>query len=153
MRLFQQLFASVAFVFGLYYFQSLLFGLVTRWNLYMPFFEALPFEVMIYLFVVTLLLMTAIIYLSHEERPIYALALLLHVPWLLLFPLVFIPSVPLFLFYLNARSHNHPAQSSLLPLVVGYLILSIAPLFGSLVLFLAWGYVSSSHFLTKKRSV
>jgi hypothetical protein len=152
MRLFQQLFAGIAFVFGLYYLQILFFEAVTRWNWFVPFFEALPFEVLIYLMVLTLFMMAAIIYLSDEDRPIYALLFLLQVPWLLFFPLNFIPSIPFLLYYLNARSHHQPVQQQWLVLVAGYLILPVAPVLGSFVLFLGWGIVATDLFSTKKRS-
>jgi len=152
MRLFQQLFAGVAFVFGLYYLQVLFFEAVTQWNWFVPFFDALPFEVMIYLMVVSLFLMSAIVYLSDEDHPVYALLFLLQAPWLLFFPLQFVPSIPFLLYYLNVKKHHQPVQHPLLYLAVGYLIHSIAPVFGSLVLFLLWGTVSTAIFSTKKRS-
>ena len=153
MRLFQQLLGGVAFLFGLYYLQLMFFEYVARWNLFVPYIEALPFELLIYLFVLMLFLMAAIIYLSDENRPVFALLFLLQVPWLLFFPLFFVPAIPLLLFYLNARTHNHPIHRVLLPVIGGYLLTTVAPMLSSLVLFIGWGFVSTSLFSTKKRSV
>jgi hypothetical protein len=152
MRLFQQLFGGIALLFGLYYLQLIFFEYAARWNLFVPFFDALPFEILIYLLVTLLFLLSAIIYLSDEDHPVYALLFLLQAPWLLFFPLQFVPSIPFLLYYLNAKKHHQPVQHPLLYLAVGYLIHSIAPVFGSLVLFLLWGRVSTAIFSTKKRS-
>jgi hypothetical protein len=111
MRLFQQLLGGVAFLLGLYYLQLLFFEMVDRWNLFVPYFDALPFEILIYLLVLMLFLMAAIIYLSDEDHPVYALLFLLQVPWLLFFPLLFVPSVPLLLFYINARTRHQIIQT------------------------------------------
>lgn len=153
MRLFQQLFGGIALLFGLYYLQLIFFEYAARWNLFVPFFDALPFEILIYLLVILLFLLSAIIYLSDEDHPLYALLFLLQVPWLLFFPLYFVPSIPILLFYLNSRKFKQPVQRTLLPVIAGYLLTTVAPLLSSIVLFFAWGTVSTSIFTTKKRSV
>lgn len=153
MRLFQQLFGGIAFLFGLYYLQLIFFEYATQWNLFIPFFEELPFETLIYLFILMLFLLAAIIYLSDEAHPLYALLFLLQVPWLLFYPLFFVPSIPLLLFYLNARKHNQLIQTKLLPIIAGYLLTTVAPLLSSFILFIGWGAVSTSLFATKKRSI
>ena len=153
MRLFQQLLGGVAFLLGLYYLQLLFFEMVDRWNLFVPYFDALPFEILIYLLVLMLFLMAAIIYLSDEDHPVYALLFLLQVPWLLFFPLLFVPSVPLLLFYINARTRHQIIQTKILPLIAGYVFTTVAPLLSIIILFLGWGALSTSIFTTKKRSV
>jgi hypothetical protein len=152
MKLFQWLLGGIAFLFGLYYLQLLFFRLATQYRWSTPFFEALPVEAMIYFFIVLLLVIAGLTYLADEEQPLFPILFLLQIPWVIFFPLAFIPSIPLALLYVFLHRRQHPIRKDL-PLLIGaYLIAFIAPSLSYLLLFIGWGAFSQKVFLTKKRS-
>jgi hypothetical protein len=153
MTLFFILLSIVASLFGFYYIQLIFFSLVSRFDWFFPLSTGLPFETMIYLFIVSLLLMAAITYLMRDDEAIITLLLLLSIPWFILLPLWFIPSVPLFLFLMFLHQQQHPARYPMGILVVGYVITPWSPLLGYAVLVGGWGYLANSLWVTKKRRI
>jgi len=152
MTIFLYLLYIVAVLFGLYYIQLLFFQMVARFEWFFPLWEALPFEVMIYLFILVLLLMAAIIYFMKDDA-ILPLILLLHIPWLIFAPLWFVPSVPLLLFYVFLHYQQHPMRHPLILLILGYVVTPWAPSFGYLILAWGWGWFANSILETKKRRI
>lgn len=153
MTLFFILLSLVASLFGFYYIQLLFFLLVDRFGWFFPLSTGLPFETMIYLFIVSLLLMAAITYLMREDEAIIPLLLLLSIPWFVLLPLWFIPSVPLFLFFMFLHRQHHPARYPMGILVMGYVVTPWNPLLGYAVLVWGWGLLANSLWVTKKRRI
>jgi len=152
MKLLLKIFSFISYLFGLYYLYMLILSLATQWGLFFP-LQELPLQVLVYLYYGLFVVMAGITLLKNDRYYLFSISFLLMIIWILFFPVFFVPSVPALVMFIFFQIREHPVRNYMAFLVIAYITLGFTPVWGYVLLMLAWGVVAQTMIRTQKRGI